>query len=71
MIRIAIVDDNEKMKDIIKNHLTNAIDDMDNIKIHTFSDAVTFWEDAERQNYDILFSDIQMAEMNGLELGKK
>ena len=71
MIRIAIVDDNDQMRNIIKKYVTKAIHETASMEIQVFSNAESFIEDLENHEYDILFSDIQMDEINGLELGKQ
>ena len=71
MIRIAIVDDNDQMRNIIKKYVVKALGDADNIEMQVFSNAEIFLENMQTCEYDILFSDIQMDEMNGLELGKR
>lgn len=71
MIRIAIVDDNVQMQEIINNHITNIISNRNDIEVKLFLDADSFLEDVRKQDYDILFSVIQMDKMSGLELGKE
>lgn len=72
MIRIAIIDDEEEMLAIIHNHVQKAVDFKQEIDIFTYSDPAEFLEEiAKGMVYDILFLDIQLNGMDGLELGKR
>ena len=42
-MRIAVVDDNDQMQDIIKTHITKAIDEIDDVEIQTFSNAESWF----------------------------
>ena len=68
-IRIAIVEDDNSMRDIISNHIKDAIRENDNVEICGFSSAEFFLKALDSgEIFEILFTDIQLADMNGVEL---
>ena len=71
-IRIGIVEDDENMRDIIYQYIEQAVEEPEIVEIHCFSDAETFLEKVTAgHGFHILFTDIQLANMNGMELGKE
>lgn len=69
-IRIAIVEDDNSMRGIISNHIKDAINEEDNVEICRFSSAEFFWKAIDSgEIFEILFTDIQLENMNGIELG--
>lgn len=72
MIRIAIVDDEFEMLEIIKNKIESVEDLQEEIYIDTYTKVNEVLEYLEaNQKYDIIFSDIDMKNMNGIEFGEK
>lgn len=72
MIRIAVVDDEEALRKKMCKYIETVIGKDDEVEISTFCDGESFWKKIKKGNrYDILYSDIQMAGMDGMELGKK
>jgi two-component system LytT family response regulator len=68
MIRCAIIDDSPLAVDL----LTDYIQKVDFLRLeHTFTNAVESLVFLERGNVDLLFLDIQMPEISGIELMKK
>lgn len=68
-IRIAIVEDDNSMRDIISNHIKKAIREEDNVEICGFSSAEFFLKAIDSgEIFEILFTDIQLTDMNGVEL---
>ena len=72
MIKIAVVDDEKAMRDMICRGIKALTDENDMIEILEYSSGESFLEKINNEGpFDILFTDIQMSEMNGMELGKK
>ena len=71
MIRIGIVDDEEMMRLKIHQCIKEILKEQEPVEIRSYDCAEAFLEEIQKKvHFDILFSDIQMLEMNGLELGK-
>lgn len=70
MIRIAIVDDKPEMLNVIRQKI-ELVDNLEDIvEIRTFTNPNIFLENIIKgTHYDILFLDIEMKEMNGIDLG--
>ena len=72
MIRIGIVDDEEIMRLKIHQCIKEILKEQESVEIRSYDCAEDFLEEVQKKtHFDILFSDIQMLEMNGLELGKR
>lgn len=72
MIRLAIVDDEEGLRNKICKYIETVINEDDEVEMSTFCDGESFLEKLnEGIRYDILFLDIQMSGMDGMEVGKK
>ncbi len=72
MIRIGIVDDEEMMRLKIHQCIKEILKKQETVEIRSYDCAEAFLEEIQKKvHFDILFSDIQMLEMNGLELGKR
>ena len=72
MIRIGIVDDEEIMRLKIHQCIKEILKEQESVEIRSYDCAEDFLEEVQKKTrFDILFSDIQMLEMNGLELGKR
>lgn len=72
MIRIAIVDDEKDMLDMICQVLRQSINEDKEVKICRYTSGEAFLSEMDRgQTFDILFTDIQMSEISGIEVGKK
>lgn len=70
MIKVAIVDDHAEYIDVLAKHLGQYQKDKHtDFSIRTFSSALEMISEYE-PDYDILFLDIEMPYMNGLELAK-
>lgn len=71
MIKIAIIDDEEQMLQIIRNEILNVDKLADAIDVHTYRSAQGFLEKQEEvREFQIVFSDIEMEKVNGIEFGK-
>ena len=74
MIRIAVVDDEKAMRDMVCKCIKQTIqeDEKESVEILEYPSGESFLERVKNgELFDILFTDIQMAEMDGMELGKK
>lgn len=72
MIRIAIVDDEKDMLDMICQVLGQCINEDKEVKICRYTSGEAFLSEMDKgQKFDILFTDIQMSEISGIEVGKK
>lgn len=74
MLKIAICDDDYvfayKIEDYI-NEIKNNNDDID-LKVNVFSSGIDFLKCINNnEKFDIIFMDIQMPDINGIELGRK
>lgn len=70
MIKIAIIEDEVNMLQVIKKYLEQIIKDKFDMEIITFMDAETFLNQTNNgQNIDILLCDIELPGINGIELG--
>ena len=72
MIKIAVIDDEEQTRKLILRNIKKTVQDHHDIEISTYASGTSFW--AELQNGktpDILFTDIQMQTLDGVELGKR
>ena len=73
MIKIAIIEDEQIHTNLLANYLRTWSSEHEHpVSIQEFSSAEGFlfaWE--ETNDYDILFVDIQMKEMNGVEMARK
>lgn len=73
MLKIAIIEDEQIHTDLLAGYLrTWSKEHGTSVSIQEFSSAESFlfgWE--ETNDYDILFVDIQMKEMNGMEMARK
>ncbi|WP_346909494.1 LytR/AlgR family response regulator transcription factor [Faecalicatena orotica] len=74
MIRIAVVDDEKAMRDMVCKCIKQTMkeDEKESIEILEYTSGESFLEQVKNgELFDILFTDIQMSEMDGMELGKK
>lgn len=72
MIRIAVVDDEEVLRNKVNKELHEIINENDSIEILMFPSCESFLEEMKNaEPFDILFTDIQMSGMSGMELGKE
>lgn len=71
MIQIAIVDDENEASQTLKSYLDDYFKKCEkNYSILTFDDAVSFLNNY-KANYDVIFMDIQMPYLNGINAAKK
>lgn len=71
MVRIALCDDNNIEREILKNILENAFNDMgDIVTIFEFSSGEKLCRNYSKGDYDIIFLDIHMKQLDGIETGK-
>ena len=70
MTRIAICDDSLLDATRLEN-LCKECDISENIKVKTFTDCYSFFEDYQKNPYDIVFLDIEMPTQNGIDIGKQ
>ncbi len=69
MLRIALCDDNKRYTDALKNVITEYSDKKGiDIEIKAFSDGKEIVE--AREKFDIIFLDIEMEDMNGMDTAK-
>lgn len=71
MINIAIVDNEKSVLENISGILSDMRGESDDIHIDTYEKAKDFLAAFETVRYQILISDVDMPEMNGIEMGKK
>ena len=71
MIRAVIVEDDKTSADLLENHLKKYSKEKNIVfSIDKFDNAISFLENYKNK-YDIVFMDIEMKYMNGLEASKK
>lgn len=71
MIRIAIVDDDRNMLSIVRKNIEIITGMKDSTEVHEFTDAKEVIDAlAAGKKYEIIISDIEMEDMQGLEFGK-
>ncbi len=71
MLRIAIVEDEAEMRDILKRYLNHFFSEKKvDISIFEFEDAISFI-DKYKCDYNLIFLDINLPHMTGLEAAKK
>lgn len=72
MIKIGIIDDETLMTKKIAHYIKSGILMADEVEMSEFSTAEEFLERAKAgEEFHILFTDIQMPEMDGIELGRE
>ena len=71
MIKIAIVDDEEQTREQILRTLKDNILEQYEVEIKLYASGESFFEEIQKgEAADILFTDIQMQQLDGVELGK-
>ena len=71
MIKIAIVDDEEQTREQILRTLKENIQEKHEVEIKLYASGESFFEEIQKgETTDILFTDIQMQQLDGVELGK-
>ncbi len=69
--KVAIVEDNENDIKILKNYIDKySADENIKVDIYTFINGLDFLDEI-KENYDVVFMDIEMPLMNGMETAKK
>ena len=72
MINIAIVDDEEQDRKYIESKISAQLDDKDfKCKLYTYSTAKQMLEAFENAPYDVVFLDIDMPEIDGMETAER
>ena len=71
MINIAIVDNEKSVLENIRGILLNLSGEFKDVHIDTYEKAEDFLVAFETIRYQILISDVDMPEINGIEMGKK
>ncbi|MDO4313516.1 MAG: LytTR family DNA-binding domain-containing protein [Eubacteriales bacterium] len=71
MTNIAVIDDDVRMLNNIRNILSEMLEDAGDVQIDYFQSGKEFLEMLDASRYQILVSDIDMPGMNGIEAGKK
>ena len=71
MIKIAIVDDEEQTREQILRTLKENIQKQHEVEIKLYASGESFFEEIQKgEAADILFTDIQLQQLDGVELGK-
>ena len=70
MIRIAIIEDDDDMMRIVSKCVKESSMGVADLDICCLTNAEDFLDKAKQEEFDILFSDIELPGMNGIELGK-
>ena len=72
-IRIAIVEDETSHAQLLEQHIECWCKNrnLENIPIRRFNNAAEFLFDWEEESYDMIFLDIQMPGINGMETARK
>lgn len=71
LVNIAIVEDEEKQASLLKKHIENYFDNIDEkSNISVFNNGFKFLEDF-KNNFDIIFMDIEMPHIDGISLCKE
>ena len=74
-IKIAIIDDEPEFIEIIEKYINKIIQDrknQDSISLEKFISAEDFLKAMDHgEDYQIIFSDIEMEQMSGIQLGRK
>lgn len=71
MVRIAAIDDEEKLLSLICGYIQNGLEETDEVEVCSFLSIDAFWNRVkEGKKFDIIFSDIELGKENGMELGK-
>lgn len=65
IIHIAIVEDQEVFREFARKHLS---DQPENFELHFFNSAETFLSEVEHEDYQLLYIDLKMRDMNGIDL---
>lgn len=72
MIKIAVIDDEERILNLIRAYIESGIEKPDEVEVEYFLFSQDFVDQIESGvRYDIVFSDIELGEKNGIEIGKK
>ena len=72
MINIGIIDDEKNIRDVIEKRISQLLIDKNHVRIHTYESGKAFFAAVDAGiRFHIVFSDIEMPDMDGLELGKR
>lgn len=69
MVKFAVCDDNQKMLDNVSDKLRNYYPD--ECKITTYADGESLLSEYNRNCFDVLFLDVDMLKLNGMEIADK
>lgn len=71
MIRIAVCDDEEYICVCLEDMLTDILQDKNvQFEIDTFSSGESLCRELERRDFDIIFLDIELPEVSGIDVGR-
>lgn len=71
-LKIAICDDEKNALSIISASVRNLFEECGiEVEISTVTSAKELWKKLQTENYDLLFLDINMPNIDGITLGKK
>lgn len=72
MIRIAVIDDEEKILNLICEYIQRGIEVTSQVEICSFLNVDSFWDRVKSgEDFDVLFSDIDLGKDNGIDLGNQ
>lgn len=72
MIRIAVIDDEKAALSVTAELIKGAVDAKEEVKVAVYEDGRSFLnKTAEGEDIDIVITDIEMEEMDGIQLGKR
>lgn len=72
MIRIAIVDDEKVFIQMYEKEISNLFSEFEvECEINAYSDSVTFQKESEKTEYDLVFLDIDMPDISGMQLASE
>lgn len=71
MTKIAVIDDEERILNLVRAYIEVGIEKPDEVEVEVFLFPQEFVEKVESgTQYDIVFSDIELGEINGIQIGR-
>lgn len=72
MINIAVVDDQKEFLDLLVKQIRACIDGREEVDIFAYESGKKLLDEIDKGiRYDVVFCDVEMAEMDGMELGRR